>query len=201
MFVGREAIVNLKGVSFRYKNDTTFALKNLDLEIDRGDTLFLMGPTGSGKSTLCLTLNGLIPHMIKGELKGEINIRGLDTQSHKVKEFAPLLGLVFQDFENQLFSTNVESEIAFGPENMGLSWSDIDDKVRYAIRLTKLNGFEKRDPFSLSGGERQRLAIASVISLRAEILCFDEAFTDLDPLTKGEFLLQYDSGSTLDRFF
>jgi energy-coupling factor transport system ATP-binding protein len=161
-----------------------------------------MGPSGAGKSTLCFLLNGLIPHLIKGELQGEIRVEGKDTRELPVKEFAKSVGLVFQDFESQLFSTEVELEVAFGPENLGLPREEIARRVDFALQFVGLQGFQGRKPAALSGGEKQRLAIASVLSLNPSILCLDEPTSDLDPGGKEQVFrvahdLEKEEGRTL----
>ena len=179
-------IATLCDVDFTYRDSELKALDGIDLEIDSGEVIVIMGPSGAGKSTLCSTLNGLIPHLIKGDLQGEITVDGINTKEQKAKEFASTVGLVFQDFDAQLFSTNVELEAAFGPENLGLPREEIKRRVDESLRFVRLNGFEGRQPATLSGGQKQRLAIASVLSLNPKILCLDEPTTDLDPIGKKE---------------
>jgi len=197
-----DSAIRLKGVSFRYKKAADLALRGIDLEIARGQRVGIMGPSGAGKSTLCFLLNGLIPHLIKGELEGEIEVEGKATRGLPVKEFARLVGLVFQDFESQLFSTDVELEVAFGPENLGLSRDEIARRVGWALRFVGLWGFQGRQPATLSGGEKQRLAIASVLSLCPSLLALDEPTSDLDPLGKEQVFrvaheLEREKGRTL----
>jgi len=188
-------IIDLRGVSFRYKKANDLALRDLDLKIPPGQRVAIMGPSGAGKSTLCLLLNGLIPHLIKGEFQGEVRIAGRDTRSFPVKELAKSVGLVFQDFESQLFSTEVELEVAFGPENLGVPREEIRRRVDSALKFVGLCGFQGRQPATLSGGEKQRLAIASVISLHPFVLCLDEPTSDLDPLGKEQvFAVAHDLG-------
>lgn len=179
-------MITLKGVHFRYKNAPEEALRGIDLHIDPGESAFVMGPSGAGKSTLCATLNGLIPHLIKGQLQGEVWVAGRDTRQHQVKELCPMVGLVFQDFEAQLFSTSVELEVAFGPENLGLDRPTLRERVERALRLVRLEALRRRQPATLSGGEKQRLALASVFSMEPQIIVLDEPTTDLDPMGKEE---------------
>jgi energy-coupling factor transporter ATP-binding protein EcfA2 len=173
--------IRLEGVFFRYKRASDFALKGIDLLVERGQKVALMGPSGAGKSTLCFLLNGIIPRLIKGELKGRVWVEGRDTSSYPVREMAPLVGLVFQDFETQLFCTEVELEVAFGPENLGWPRDEIRRRVDWALRLVGMEAYRGRQPATLSGGEKQRLALASVLSLDPPLLCLDEPTSDLDP--------------------
>jgi len=141
----------------------------------------IMGRAGAGKSTLCRCLNGIIPKFLKGDLIGDIDILGEPIGDKHIYQVAQNVGLVFQDFESQLFSTSVELEVAFGPENLALPRDEIRQRINYALKTVGLEGFEKRQPYALSGGEKQRLAIASVLSSKPKILVLDEPTTDLDP--------------------
>jgi energy-coupling factor transport system ATP-binding protein len=178
--------VSVKGLSFRYKNGKEKVLRDLTLEVPANSMLVIMGRSGAGKSTLCACLNGLIPQLIKGELNGEIVTLGLNPREHKVRDFAKLMGIVFQDFEAQLFSTTVELEVAFGLENLGLSRSEMKTRVYEALKKAGLLGLEERSPSTLSDGQKQRLAIASALALNPALLCLDEPTTDLDPQGKDE---------------
>jgi energy-coupling factor transport system ATP-binding protein len=129
-------------------------------------------------------LNGLIPHFFRGRMEGEVRIRGRSTREGKVGEFAREVGLVFQDFEAQLFSTNVALEVAFGPENFQVEREEMVRRVESVLERVRLHGFEDRTPATLSGGQKQRLAIASVLAIEPRILCLDEPTTDLDPIGK-----------------
>ena len=118
--IPKEPVVRARGFSYRYRGRSEPALKGIDLEIAEGEFVVIMGPSGAGKSTLCVALNGLIPHFLRGRMEGEVRIRGRSTREGRVGEFAREVGLVFQDFEAQLFSTNVTLEVAFGPENFAV---------------------------------------------------------------------------------
>jgi energy-coupling factor transporter ATP-binding protein EcfA2 len=180
----REPIVQVSGLGYRYRGQKEAALRGVDLEIGEGEFVVVMGPSGAGKSTLCVSLNGLVPHFFRGRMEGEVKIRGRSTRDSKVGEFAREVGLVFQDFEAQLFSTNVELEVAFGPENFQVEHEEMVRRVRNALEWVRLEGFEGRQPATLSGGQKQRLAIASVLAMEPRILCLDEPTTDLDPTGK-----------------
>ena len=176
--------ISIRGLAYRYRGQEKPALDGVDLEVGEGEFVVVMGPSGAGKSTLCIALNGLVPHFFRGRMEGEVEVRGRSTREGKVGEFAREVGLVFQDFEAQLFSTNVALEVAFGPENFsggargdGAARGDVLGRVR-------LEGFEGRQPATLSGGQKQRLAIASVLAIEPRILCLDEPTTDLDPIGK-----------------
>ena len=112
----KEPVVCISGLGYRYRGQKGAALQGVDLEIGEGEFVVFMGPSGAGKSTLCISLNGLIPHFFRGRMQGEVRVRGRSTREGRVGEFAREVGLVFQDFEAQLFSTNVSLEVAFGPD-------------------------------------------------------------------------------------
>src|ERR687893_539241 len=176
--------VSIEGLGYRYRGQRKPALDGVDLEVAEGEFVVVMGPSGAGKSTLCVSLNGLIPHFFRGKMEGEVRVGGRSTREGKVGEFAQEVGLVFQDFEAQLFSTNVALEVAFGPENFAVEREEMVRRVERVLGEVSLEGFEDRTPATLSGGQKQRLAIASVLAIEPRILCLDEPTTDLDPIGK-----------------
>jgi energy-coupling factor transport system ATP-binding protein len=179
-----EPEVSIEGLTYRYRGQQKPALQGVDLEVDEGEFVVIMGPSGAGKSTLCVSLNGLIPHFFRGKMEGEVRVGGRSTREGNVGECAQEVGLVFQDFEAQLFSTNVALEVAFGPENFRVERDEMIERVERVLGQVRLEGFEKRTPATLSGGQKQRLAIASVLAIEPRILCLDEPTTDLDPVGK-----------------
>lgn len=179
--------VSVKDCTFTYRGeDEVPALRSLNLEVERGEFLVIMGPSGAGKSTLANSLNGLIPHFIRGKCQGSVTVNGLSVRKESVSRMAREVGLVFQDFESQLFSTNARLEVAFGPENFCFPRGEIQKSIEKALATVNLSGFEKRHPATLSGGQKQRLAIGSVLATHPSILCMDEPTTDLDPMGKAE---------------
>jgi len=180
--------VGLRDVGFTYQGQGGPALDSVSLDIHPGECLAVLGPSGAGKSTLSRTLNGLIPQFQYGELSGSATIFGQDTARTRVPELARRVGLVFQDFESQLFATSVELEVAFAAENFGLPPDEIRARVSDSLGLVGLSGHERRHPAVLSGGEKQRLAIAAVLAGGPDLLVLDEATTDLDPVGRAEVL-------------
>jgi cobalt transport protein ATP-binding subunit len=179
-----EPAVSVQGLGYHYRGQQKPALDGVDLEVAEGEFVVVMGPSGAGKSTLCVSLNGLIPHFFRGRMEGEVRVHGRSTREGRVGEFAKEVGLVFQDFEAQLFSTNVALEVAFGPENFHVDREEMERRVREVLGRVRLEGFDDRQPATLSGGQKQRLAIASVLAIQPRILCLDEPTTDLDPIGK-----------------
>ncbi|MEW6686945.1 MAG: energy-coupling factor transporter ATPase [Candidatus Edwardsbacteria bacterium] len=178
--------IDVRHLHFSYTHSKKQALRGLDLSVNPGDSVAIMGESGAGKSTLCLTLNGLIPQFQKGDFSGSVFIFGELSTKKKVYEWATTIGLLFQDFESQLFSTNVELEVTFSLSNLGVPFEQAKQKTKEALFLVGLAEFENRDPATLSGGEKQRLAIASILAVSPSILVLDEPTSDLDPLGKEE---------------
>jgi len=179
-----EPVVVIKDLRYKYRGEKEQALDGIDLSLSRGEFVVVMGPSEAGKSTLAATINGLIPHFHKGKLQGSVTVLGQDTQKQTVSQMAEVVGMVFQDFEAQLFSTNVELEVAFGPENFAVDREEIARRINENLEYVGLNAVRHRPPSTLSGGQKQKLAIASVLALKPTILVMDEPTTDLDPISK-----------------
>jgi energy-coupling factor transport system ATP-binding protein len=180
--------ISIEGLTFTYGGSQKPALDHLHGQIEDGTFVVVMGQGGAGKSSLCCTLNGLIPRFFRGQYGGRVMVKGREVRQHKTAEMSRLVGLVLQDFEAQLFSTNVELEMAFGPENHCLPVLEIESRIRRDLRIVGLEHLRHREPASLSGGQKQRLAIGSVLTLDPEILVMDEPTTDLDPSGREEVL-------------
>ncbi len=173
---------------FTYRGGTRPALDGVDLFLGEGDRLCLMGRSQAGKSSLCLSLRGLIPECCPGEHAGEVLLNGKNIADKRVRELAGQIGIVFQDFESQLFCSTVELEVAFTPRNLGVPREQIEKRIAGCLELVGLPGFEKRDPATLSGGEKQRLALAAVLAGEPDLLILAEVTSDLDPVGKDEVL-------------
>jgi energy-coupling factor transport system ATP-binding protein len=174
-------VIRLDGVSFRYRAAAKPVLSEISCHIHPGERVGLLGRSGSGRSTLASTLNGTIPHLVRGELRGRISIAGHDIHGKRPRDLADRIGFLFQDFEAQLFSTNVALEVAFGPENLGVDREEIGRRVDRYLRLVRLEALRHKAPAGLSGGQKQRLALASVLALEPQVLVLDEPTSDLDP--------------------
>ncbi len=173
--------------------DEIKALDNVSLTIEDGSITGIIGHTGSGKSTLIQTLNGLIRPTSGQIIAGETDITA---EGVSLIELRKKIGLVFQYPEHQLFEETVAEDIAFGPKNLGLDPEEIDERVREAMELVDLDydRFADRSPFSLSGGQQRRAAIAGVLALRPEALILDEPAAGLDPVSRRrmmEFIVNY----------
>ncbi len=180
--------ISIEDLTFTYQGNERSALQNVKAQVEDGTFVVVMGHGGAGKSTLCCAFNALVPKFFRGTYQGRVLIKGQEVARHRVPEMSRLVGLVLQDFEAQLFSTNVELEMAFGPENHCLPRQEIERRIQRYLSVVRLEKLRNREPASLSGGQKQRLAIGSVLALEPRVLVMDEATTDLDPLGRVEVL-------------
>ncbi len=179
--------IDIQDFSYAYP-DGDWALRELNLHVEKGEFLSIMGANGAGKSTLCLALNGIVPQATGGRIRGNVTVNELNTKRHPVATFSKQVGIVFQNPDAQLFSVSVEAEVAFGLENLGTPHDEMQERVDWALDLLKIEMLRYRSPSQLSGGERQRLAIASVLAMAPQILVLDEPSSNLDPSGKVELL-------------
>jgi energy-coupling factor transporter ATP-binding protein EcfA2 len=180
------AAAALEDVSFTYAGGDREALREVRFEVRPGEMVGIMGASGAGKSTLAKCLNRIVPRFEDGSFRGIVRIGGRALEGERVCDVASMVGMVFQDFEAQLFSTSVAHEVAFAMEQIGMPRDEIAARIAPALAAVGLAGFDDRDPTSLSGGEKQRLAIASVLALRPGVVVLDEPTSDLDPEGKAE---------------
>ncbi len=174
----------MDGVSFRYKGRKKYALKDINLEIKQGEFVAIMGSTGAGKSTLLLTMNGSIPHLIFGRFSGDVVVNKVNTKENMVYELSRHVGLVFEDPDTQIVSFTVLEDIAFGPGNLNIPREELEKQVKNALKFSRLEGYENRNPRTLSGGEKQSLAIAGILAMNPSIIAMDEPTSMLDPIGK-----------------
>lgn len=183
-------IIRIEDLNYIYNPNTPFeikALDNINLTIDEGEFIGLIGHTGSGKSTLVQHLNGLIK-----PTSGKVIVDGIDTTGNKnnLLKVRQKVGLVFQYPEHQLFEETVYKDIAFGPKNLGLNDEEVNFRVKKAMEAVGLD-FDKlkdRSPFELSGGQKRRVAIAGVLAMNPKVLVLDEPTAGLDPRGRDEIL-------------
>lgn len=183
----RHPLIAFDDFCFAYGENV--ALRHITLEIDEGDCVVLMGDNGSGKSTLLKAICGLI-HPQQGGYR--FDGAAVTEQSTRDSAFSKRLharvGFVFQDSDAQLFCPSVEDEIAFGPRQMGLSEDEVARRVDDTLALLDIEALKGRAPWALSGGEKKRVAIACVLSMNPDVLCFDEPLAGLDARTQGWLL-------------
>ena len=181
-------MIKIEKLTYKYPNATTPALDNINLEIHEGEFILLVGLSGCGKSTLVRCLNGIIPKVAGGDLRGKIKIGGKDISSCKVHQLSRYVGMVFQNPNAQLFGLTVEEDVAFGPGNLGIARNEIQNLVEKSMGIVGMEKLRKRFTFTLSGGEKQRTAIAGAIAMEPEILVLDEPTSDLDPVGTKQVL-------------
>ncbi len=180
------ALIELDNVSFTYRGSKTPAIKNVSLTIEPGEFVGVIGPTGSGKSTLMWAIVGVAPQILLGKIQGNISVKGLNPTKVPVAKIAQIIGLVQQDAEVQLLMTDIEKEIVFPLENLGLPREEIDRRLNYVLDLVNLRANRLRHPFYLSGGQKQRVAVATALAMEPEVLILDEATSELDPVGAEE---------------
>jgi cobalt/nickel transport system ATP-binding protein len=168
-------------LSYTYP-DGKIALQDIDLQLFPGEKTALVGANGAGKSTLLLHLNGVLAGA------GEIRVAGLELNKHTIGQVRARVGLVFQNPDDQLFSSTVFEDVAYGPIYQGLSKAVIEERVLQALAAVHMQDYAPQNPYHLSGGEKKRIAIATVLSMQPQILVFDEPTAGLDPRSRRELI-------------
>lgn len=185
-------MIKIENLNFSYKNNSdenenveyTAALNDLDLSINKGEFVAILGHNGSGKSTLAKLLNGQI-----FPTSGDILICGMNTKDDKkIWEIREKCSMVFQNPDNQMVATTVENEVAFGPENLQIKNPELRQRVDEAIRLVGMQDYVKKSPSELSGGQKQRVSIAGVIAMLSDCIIFDEPTAMLDPKGRADVM-------------
>lgn len=161
--------------NLHYRRGNREILRGINMSLDKGEILALLGPNGTGKTTLAKHLNGLLK-----PTAGRVLVDGMDTRKHSVAELSRKVGYVFQRPERMFFTGRVFDEVAFGPGSLGMDEDEIERRVRWALSLVGLEGYEDRKPLGLSGGEMRRLAIACVLAMGTDYVVLDEPTSDLD---------------------
>lgn len=183
-----DKLIEINNVEFLYESTEepggSRVLKNINLSIEKGEFLAVLGHNGSGKSTLAKHLNAiLLPD------KGSVVIDGFLTSDEKLLyDIRQRVGMVFQNPDNQLVATIVEEDVAFAPENLGLPQKEIRERVDYALSAVNMSEYKEHAPHMLSGGQKQRIAIAGVLAMKPDVLVMDEPTAMLDPVGRHEIM-------------
>ena len=159
------------------------ALKGIDFSINQGESIAILGPNGAGKTTLILHLNGIL-----GELKGEIEVDGLEYSSENIGKIRKTVGVVFQDPDDQLFMPTVIEDVMFGPKNFGYSNEESETNAVEALKMVGMENFQDRAPHHLSFGQKRKVAIATVLASKPKLLVLDEPASNLDPASRRDLI-------------
>lgn len=178
-------IIKIENVSFTYigSEDQREALSDVNLSINQGEWVSIIGPNGSGKSTLAKTINGLIAPKV-----GKITVGGHELNDDNVWNIRQMVGMVFQNPDNQFVGSSVQDDVAFGLENLGIPRETMVERIRYALERVGMLEFADKEPARLSGGQKQRVAIAGIVALQPNIIILDEATSMLDPSGRQDVL-------------
>ena len=177
-------IIELENLTFRYqKNDERPALEDVSLKVYPGEWIAIIGHNGSGKSTLAKTINGLL-----APESGKVQVGEYQLTEEHLWSIRRMVGMVFQNPDNQFVGATVEDDVAFGLENQGIPREEMVIRVQEALKQVRMNEFATREPARLSGGQKQRVAIAGVVALRPDIIILDEATSMLDPEGRAEVI-------------
>lgn len=200
-------IITVKDVTYAYppltpEGESLPVLKGVSLSVAEGECLALLGRTGAGKSTLCLTLNGIIPQLTGGVFRGDVRVAERSTREVGPGELSQTVGLVLQDPESQLLSMTVEDEVAFGLEGLALPPAEIEERIDEALAMTGTEALRSRSSLELSGGQKQRVVLAAILAMRPKVLVLDEPTASLDPAGKRSLLeavdrLRVERGTTV----
>lgn len=191
-----DPIISFDNVTFSYAGTEEHALESINLDINAGEYVAILGLNGAGKTTLGLCVNGVIPTMLGGDIEGTVTVDGLVVTDYPVREMAKIVGMVFDNPEFQMSQLSAGEEVALGLENAGVPYEDMKRIIPETLALVGLAGFEERSPLGLSGGQQQRLAIAAVLAMSPKILIMDEPTSNLDPIGKQEV---FDMAAKLNR--
>lgn len=174
-------MIEIKELTFKYKEGVEPVLCNINLRIPDGQFVGITGAAGSGKSSLTYMFNGIVPHCYPGDFYGSVTIDGHDTCETNLTDISRLVGSVCQDIESQMVSSIVEDEILYGLENFDIPKDEIESRVEQALRDMGIENLRERPIAGLSGGQKQKVAIASILALRPRVLVLDEPTAELDP--------------------
>ncbi|MDW7776411.1 MAG: cobalt transporter CbiM [Methanosarcinales archaeon] len=173
---GTPYIVETRDLTHIYRSGTTTALNGINFSVRPGERVVLLGANGAGKSTLFKHLNGILK-----STSGQVLVKGQPINKSNIKDVRRTVGVVFQDPDDQIFSPTVAQDVAFGPMNLGLPLDVVERRVKRALEMVRLTGYEDRAPHHLSGGEKKRVAIAGILAMKPEVLILDEPTNGLDP--------------------
>ena len=174
-------MIEISKMGFQYSGSDRMALRDINLTIQDGEFVGLIGVSGAGKTSLTHTLTGMIPHHYKGDFYGSVRVNGMDTVECRGEDLYRIVGSVFQDIDSQMVASVVEDEILYGMENFGFSREEISERLENVLDTLGIRDLRYRALSSLSGGQKQKVAIAAIVALRPQIIVLDEPTGELDP--------------------
>jgi len=177
-------IIEIKDYSWQYLNTKQPALQEINLQIEEGMFVGIIGANGAGKTSLAFSMNGLIPGQYNGIKHGEVLVYGKEVEEYGHGELQRFTGMVFSDPEAQFTAMTVEDELVFGLENLGMTIPEIRERLEWVTHLTGLETMLLKPPYELSGGQKQRVALAAVLAMTPKLLILDEPTTMLDPVSR-----------------
>lgn len=180
--------VIINNLNFKYEKRDKKILENINMKFKSGQITAILGKSGSGKSSLCKCICGLIPNTYRGEFSGQVLLFGKDIRDMEIAEIISKVGIVFQNPSTQLFSPTIEDELAFGPENMCIEREEIGRRIDNILETFDMEEYRHENPNNLSGGQQQLIALASVLTLDPDILICDEIMSWVD--TEGKNIIK-----------
>ncbi|WLR46528.1 energy-coupling factor transporter ATPase [Halobacillus litoralis] len=183
-----QEVIRVEDLTLHYEERQKPVLSCLNFSIEKGENMLILGPSGSGKSSLTHCLNGLYPRELDGSMEGEVHVKGQRTDAYPAGEMAQNVGVVFQDPETQFCMITVEDEVAFGLENLNTPYKSMVKKVDTALRSVGMEAYKTANISELSGGQKQKVALACILAMEAEVLILDEPTANLDPVARQEFI-------------
>ncbi|REJ07135.1 ABC transporter ATP-binding protein [Halobacillus trueperi] len=183
-----QEVIRVEDLTLHYEERQKPVLSRLNFCVEEGENLLILGPSGSGKSSLTHCLNGLYPRELDGSMDGEVHVKGRRTDSYPAGEMAQNVGVVFQDPETQFCMITVEDEVAFGLENLNTPYASMVEKVDTALRSVGMEDYKTANISELSGGQKQKVALACILAMEPEVLILDEPTANLDPVARKEFI-------------
>ena len=178
------AIIELSDYSWRYLGAETAALQNINLTLDEGKFIGIIGQNGAGKTSLAYSIDGLIPGQYHGIKQGSVKVLGKEVEEYAKGSLQQIIGMVFADPEAQFTAMTVEDELVFGMENLGMTIPEIRERLEWVTELTNLKALLEKPPYEISGGQKQRVALAAVLAMTPRIMILDEPTSMLDPVSR-----------------
>lgn len=177
-------VIELKNYSWQYLRTRQPALNETSWQVEEGAFIGVIGPNGSGKTSLAYSIDGLIPGQYQGIKHGQVEVMGKEVEEYPAGELQHIVGVVFSDPEAQFTAMTVEDELVFGMENLGMTVPQIKDRLEWVLDLTELEPLIDKPPYEISGGQKQRVALAAVLAMMPKIMILDEPTSMLDPISR-----------------